>query len=78
MGGLDVLGNIKKNPDLQAIPVMILTTSEWRADVSKAYELRANCYLDKPVQPDGFSTIIGSLNQFWAPAITAKLPAQTI
>jgi chemotaxis family two-component system response regulator Rcp1 len=74
MGGLEVLGHIKKDPSLQAIPVVILTTSERQADVSKAYELRANCYLNKPVQWDGFSTIIASLNRFWAPEITAKLP----
>jgi chemotaxis family two-component system response regulator Rcp1 len=78
MGGLEVLGHIKEDPDLQAIPVVILTTSERQADVSKAYELRANCYLNKPVQWDGFSTIIASLNRFWAPEITAKLPARRI
>jgi CheY-like chemotaxis protein len=78
LGGLEVLGHIKKDPDLQAIPVVILTTSERQADVSKAYELRANCYLNKPVQWDGFSTIIASLNRFWAPEITAKLPAHRI
>ena len=69
---------IKKDPDLQAIPVVILTTSERQADVTKAYELKANCYLNKPVQWDGFSTIIASLNRFWAPAITAKLPNQRV
>ena len=78
MGGLEVLGHIKKDPDLQAIPVVILTTSERQADVSKAYELRANCYLNKPVQWDGFSTIIASLNRFWAPEVTAKLPNQRV
>ncbi|MGA7839782.1 MAG: response regulator [Candidatus Acidiferrales bacterium] len=78
LGGLEVLGQIKKDPDLQAIPVVILTTSERQADVTKAYELKANCYLNKPVQWDGFSTIIASLNQFWAPAITAKLPNQRV
>jgi CheY-like chemotaxis protein len=78
MGGLEVLGHIKKDVSLQAIPVVILTTSERQADVSKAYELRANCYLNKPVQWDGFSTIIASLNRFWAPEITAKIPAQAV
>jgi chemotaxis family two-component system response regulator Rcp1 len=78
MGGLEVLGQIKKDPDLQAIPVVTLTTSERQAEVSKAYELRANCYLNKPVQWDGSSTIIESLNRFWAPEITAKLPAHRI
>jgi two-component system, chemotaxis family, response regulator Rcp1 len=78
MGGLEVLGQIKRDPDLQAIPVVILTTSERQADVTKCYELKANCYLNKPVQWDGFSTIIASLNRFWAPAITAKLPNQRV
>jgi two-component system, chemotaxis family, response regulator Rcp1 len=78
MGGLEVLGQIKKDSDLQAIPVVILTTSERRADVTKCYERKANCFLNKPVQWDEFSTIIASLNRFWAPAITAKLPAQRV
>ena len=64
MGGLEVMAHIKKDPDLQAIPVVILTTSERQADVTKAYALQANCYLNKPVQWDGFSTIIASLNRF--------------
>ncbi len=78
MGGLEVLGQIKKDVNLQTIPVVILTTSERQADVSKAYELRANCYLNKPVQWDGFSTMIASLNRFWAPEITAKIPAPMV
>jgi two-component system, chemotaxis family, response regulator Rcp1 len=76
MNGLEVLGQIKQDPTLQAIPVVILTTSERQADVSRAYELRANCYLNKPVQWDGFSTIVASLNRFWAPELAAKIPAQ--
>jgi CheY-like chemotaxis protein len=78
MGGLEVLAQIKKDPDLQAIPVVILTTSERQADVSKAYDLRANCYLNKPVQWDGFTAIIASVNRFWAPEITAKLTNRRI
>ena len=77
MGGLEVLGDIKKDPDQQAIPVVILTTSARQADVSKAYDQRANCYLDKPVHWDGFSTSIASLNRFWAPVISAKPPLPT-
>jgi chemotaxis family two-component system response regulator Rcp1 len=77
MGRLEVLGYIKKDAYLQAIPVVILTTSQRQADVSKACEFRANCYLNKPVQWDRFSTI-ANLNRFWAPEITAKLPAQRI
>jgi two-component system, chemotaxis family, response regulator Rcp1 len=65
MGGLEVLSQIKKDPDLQAIPVVILTTSERQADVSRCRELRANCYLNKPVQWAGFSTIVAGLNRFW-------------
>jgi two-component system, chemotaxis family, response regulator Rcp1 len=71
MGGLEVLGHIKKDPDLQAIPVGILTTSERQADVTKCYELKANCDLNKPVLWNRFSTIIASLNRFRSPAITA-------
>jgi chemotaxis family two-component system response regulator Rcp1 len=78
MSGLEALGHIKTDPDLQAIPVVILTTSERQADVTKAHALSANCYVNKPVQWDGFSTIIASLKRFWAPEITAKLAAQRV
>ena len=77
MGGLEALGHIKKDAYLQAIPAVILTTSQRQADVSKAREFRANCYLNKLVQWDRFSTI-ANLNRFWTPEITAKLPAQRI
>jgi chemotaxis family two-component system response regulator Rcp1 len=78
MDGRQVLAEIKKDDSLRMIPTVFLTTSERQADVSKACELRANFYLNKPVPWDGFSTIIASLNRFWAPEITAKLRAQMV
>jgi len=78
MDGRQVLAEIKKDDKLKTIPTVILTTSEAEADVAKSYQLQATCYLTKPVQWDGFSTIIASLNRFWAPAITAKLPTQRV
>ena len=78
MDGREVLANIKGNESLKMIPTVILTTSEAEVDIVNSYQLQANCYLNKPVQWDGFSTIIASLNRFWAPAITAKLPNQRV
>ena len=44
---------------------MILTTSEAEADITKSYQLQANCYLSKPVQLDVFESLVRSLGDFW-------------
>ena len=49
--GFEVLAEIKQDPDLKRIPVIILSTSGSKHDIRKAYELHANCYLIKPVEP---------------------------
>ena len=60
--------------DLRIIPTVILTTSEAEADILKSYELRANCYLSKPMQLDAFESLVKSINDFWL--TKAKLPQQ--
>jgi chemotaxis family two-component system response regulator Rcp1 len=72
MHGREVLAHIKGDPNLRTIPVVILTTSEAPADVTSCYEHQANCYLNKPVQWDGFSAIVKDLNRFWLPQVTSK------
>ncbi len=65
MDGREVLAHIKADRDLKTIPTIILTASTAEADVLKCYQLRANCYLSKPVQPSDFVSIVKSINDFW-------------
>jgi len=63
--GREVLEEIKGDPDLCRIPVIVLTTSTAEADVLAAYQLKANCYLNKPVQLDDFMELVASIEDFW-------------
>ncbi len=63
--GREVLKEIKESPTLKTIPVLILTTSASDADVVRSYLLHANCYITKPVDLDGFFTIVRSIDNFW-------------
>ena len=65
MDGREVLVLIKEDAQLKTIPTIILTTSAAESDIVKSYELRANCYLTKPVQLDAFEGIVKSINDFW-------------
>ncbi|MCX6028330.1 MAG: response regulator [Chloroflexi bacterium] len=64
-GGLEVLAEIKSDPALQRIPVVILTSSEAEEDVARAYDLHANCYVTKPVSLERLSITLRSLEDFW-------------
>jgi two-component system, chemotaxis family, response regulator Rcp1 len=75
MDGREVLDHIKKDDNLKTIPIVILTTSEAEADIVKSYQLRANCYLSKPVQLDAFEALVKSINNFWLNEV--KLPPQS-
>ncbi len=68
--GRQVLAEIKKDPDLHRIPVVVLTTSKDDTDILKAYDLHANSYLVKPVNFERFVEMIKSLKQFWFQLVT--------
>jgi len=70
--GREVLKEIKENPSLRTIPVVILTTSSSDADVLQSYHLHANCYISKPVDLDGFLKVVQSIDNFWLSVV--KLP----
>ena len=70
--GRAVLGEIKQDPALRHIPVVILTSSQAEQDIVRAYDLHANCYVTKPVDLDQFITIVRSIEQFWFTVV--KLP----
>ena len=72
MDGREVLAHIKADNDLKMIPTVILTTSNSEADVLKSYQLRANCYLSKPVELVAFENLVKSINDFWL--TKAQLP----
>jgi chemotaxis family two-component system response regulator Rcp1 len=63
--GREVLAEIKADPALRRIPVVVLTTSRAEEDVLAAYDLHANCYITKPVQFDRFVEVVRSIEDFW-------------
>jgi two-component system, chemotaxis family, response regulator Rcp1 len=70
--GREVLEEIKKDPSLRHIPVVVLTSSEAEQDIVRAYDLHANCYISKPVDLDQFITVVKSIEDFWFSIV--KLP----
>jgi two-component system, chemotaxis family, response regulator Rcp1 len=70
--GREVLAEIKNEPDLKRIPVVILTSSAAEQDIIKSYNLHANCYITKPVDLDQFMHVVKSIEQFWLTVV--KLP----
>ena len=63
--GREVLAEIKNDPALKSIPVVVLTTSSAEEDILKSYNLHANCYVVKPVEFDSFVKAVQSIQHFW-------------
>ena len=63
--GREVLAEIKRDPELRRIPVVILTSSDASQDVEATYELQANCYIRKPVDFEGFVNTVQAIEDFW-------------
>jgi CheY-like chemotaxis protein len=72
--GRQVLAEIKSDPALGTIPVIILTTSANEEDILNAYRLHANAYIQKPVDLDQFLRVVQVLEDFWL--TLAMLPRQ--
>lgn len=70
--GTQVLAEIKEDPALKHIPVVILTGSKAGEDIIKAYNLHANCYVTKPIDLEQFITVVQSITDFWLTIV--KLP----
>ena len=75
MDGREVLAELKADPALKTIPVVVLTTSRAERDVLRSYELQANCYITKPVDLEQFITVVRSIEDFWLSIVT--LPNRT-
>jgi len=74
--GREVLAEIKGDPDLQIIPVVILTTSAAEEDILRSYQLHANCYITKPVDFEQFTKIVKLISDFWFAAV--RLPPSSV
>ena len=70
--GREVLAEIKADPELKIIPVVVLTTSRADEDVLRAYALHANCYIPKPVDFQHFLQVVRNIETFWLSVV--KLP----
>ena len=70
--GREVLAEVKADPNLKRIPVIILTSSKAEADIFKTYDLHANCYITKPIDMDQFIKVVRSIEDFWLTIV--KLP----
>jgi len=65
VSGLEVLRQLKAEPPIRVVPVVILTTSERESDMRTAYELGANSYIRKPVEFDRFLETAAQINLYW-------------
>lgn len=73
--GREVLEEIKKDADLQQIPVVVLTTSQAEEDILRSYQLHANAYVTKPVDFESFIAVVRQIDQFFVSVV--KLPPRT-
>jgi CheY-like chemotaxis protein len=72
--GREVLQDIKSDPALRHIPVVVLTSSQADQDIIRAYDLHANCYVTKPVDFEQFIHVVRTIENFWFSIV--KLPPE--
>jgi CheY-like chemotaxis protein len=73
MDGRQVLAEVKADPALRRIPVVILTTSKAEEDIIRTYDLHANCYVTKPVDFEQFVKVVQSIEDFWLEIVRLPL-----
>jgi CheY-like chemotaxis protein len=71
--GREVLAEVKQDPELRTIPIVVLTTSEAEEDVLKSYQLHANAYVTKPVDFERFVSIVRQIDDFFVSVV--RLPS---
>jgi len=69
MDGREILAEVKADPNLRRIPVVVLTTSSDEADVLRSYDLNANCHVTKPFDVQRFIQVIQLISDFWLTAV---------
>ncbi|MFC6764055.1 response regulator [Natrinema soli] len=72
--GADVLSELKSERSLRSIPVIVLTSSASEEDIARSYDLHANAYVQKPVEPDEFIDLGRSFENFWLTFV--RLPGE--
>ena len=65
MSGHEVLAEVKSDPELRRIPVVVLTTSQAHADIAKSYDLHASVHVSKPVDFDEFAGVVKQIDEFF-------------
>jgi len=70
--GQSVLAEIKADPDLRRIPVVIMTSSTAEEDIVRSYDLHANCFVTKPLELEAFIQVVKGIEDFWVGIV--KLP----
>jgi two-component system, chemotaxis family, response regulator Rcp1 len=73
--GREVLAELKNDPELKTIPIIVLTTSRSDKDILQSYQLNANCYITKPVDFQQFIDVVKTIEKFWLTIVT--LPPKT-
>jgi len=71
--GREVLAEIKQDPELRRIPVVVMTSSDDEKDILAAYNLYVNCYITKPVDLSQFIQVVKTIEHFWFTVV--RLPA---
>ena len=74
--GREVLEEVKKDAELAAIPIVVLTTSKAEQDIAQTYGLHANCYIVKPLDFEQFTQVVQAIESFWFCIV--KLPAAPV
>ena len=70
--GREVLAEVKDDPDLRRIPIVVLTTSQAEEDILRSYDLHANAYVTKPVDFNRFVAVIQQIDEFFISVV--RLP----
>lgn len=68
--GHEVLAEVKSDPDLKKIPVLVMTSSDDESDIAQAYSLNANCYIRKPANLPEYERVIRAIGDFWCSTVT--------
>jgi chemotaxis family two-component system response regulator Rcp1 len=70
VSGLEILAQVRANPKLECIPVVVISGSRNAEDVRRAYQLGANCFITKPNSLDQFVRCLKACHEFWATTVT--------
>jgi CheY-like chemotaxis protein len=74
MDGRELLGELKSDPSLRTIPVVVLTTSDAERDVLQSYQLHANAYITKPLDLDRFARVVHGIDEFFFGIVRLPIP----